>query len=510
MHRKEENKDNVVEKKRERHPVLYAFSVVILVIIVVTFIGFGSPGRGRQRGGGARLEFGTYRGRPIEYYADNYFAERVIAVNDQLRSQSKGQENVEAIAYQVWRTAFDQTVVHEAFLLEADSAGAWVSEDRVNEALIKSGPWSYGGVFNEERYRATSNADKYAYRKLFREQLMDEQVQRDLLANARFSQKEIDFFKGLISKQRKFSFVRYPFTSFPDEELKAYGEKNVDKFRRIKLSQILIKSKETEAKEIRRKLEDRSSSFEELARAHSKDSYAEKGGEAGWRYFYDLESEFENKEPLEAVMSLAEGALSPVLKNRFGWVIYRCDSPTLRPDLGDAETLKVVRAYMMRYEKGLVEDYFVKKADGFRQRTRDIGFTGAALALAMKTYQTDYFPLNYQNLYFLAPVRSLSQDVDLSSASGSEDFFLKAFRLTPAEVSEPVLLDDQVVVLKLDDVREPPAEQLAMAERYFAYFAEQSLQGDLQTALLKPEYLKDDFQNTFYTHVYRSQTQQQQ
>ena len=165
---------------------------------------------------------------------------------------------------------------------------------------------------------------------------------------------------------------------------------------------------------------------------------------------------------------------------------------------------------MMRYEKGLVEDYFVKKADGFRQRTRDIGFTGAALALAMKTYQTDYFPLNYQNLYFLAPVRSLSQDVDISSASGNEDFFLKAFRLAPSEVSEPVLLDDQVVVLKLDDVREPPAEQLAMAERYFAYFAEQSLQGDLQTALLKPEYLKDDFQNTFYTHVYRSQTQQQQ
>jgi len=209
-------------------------------------------------------------------------------------------------------------------------------------------------------------------------------------------------------------------------------------------------------------------------------------------------------------MSLAEGALSPVLKSRFGWVIYRCDSPTLRPDLSDADTLKVVRSYMMRYEKGQVEDYFMKKAEGFRQRTRDVGFTGAALSSNQKTYQTDYFPLNYQNLYFLAPVRSLTPEVDLSSASGNEDFFLKAFRLAPGEVSAPVLLDDQVVVLKLDDMREAPAEQLAMTDRYFSYFAEQALQGDLQAALLKPEYLKDDFQNIFYTQIFRPQTQQQQ
>jgi peptidyl-prolyl cis-trans isomerase D len=488
--------------------------VVILVVIVVTFIGFGSPGsRFRPGGGGTKIDFGSYRGLPIQYYPNNYFAERVNAVSEQLRSQaqSQGQENTETLAYQVWRTAFDQTVIHEAFLWLANTAGAWVSEDRVTEALIKSGPWTYGGAFNEDRYRATSNADKYAYRKLFREELLDAQVQQDLLSNPRFSQKEIGFFKGMISSQRKFSFVSFPLSSFPDSELKAYAEKNLDKFRRIKLSQILIKSSESEAQAIRSKLEDRSASFEEMARAHSKDSYAEKGGEAGWRYFYDLESEFDNKAPLESVMSLPEGAISPVLKSRFGWVIYRVDSPALRPDLNDPDTLKVVRDYMMRYEKGQVEDYFVKKADGFKQRTGDVGFVGAALALGLKTYQTDYFPLNYQNYYFLAPVRSTSQDVNLSSAANNEDFFLKAFSLGPGQVSGPVLLDDQVVVLKLDEVRQAPSEQLDMTDRYYSYFAEQALQGDLQAALLKPEYLKDNFQQVFFSQIYRpQQTKQQQ
>ena len=503
MRRKDEDKENVVEKRRERHPVLYALSVAILVVIVVTFI--GTPAARGGRGGGQRIEFGSYKGKPVEYYSSNFFAERVAAVNEQLRGSNQQPEDLEAVAYQVWRTAFDQTVVHMAFLAEAAGAGAWVSDDRLDEVLIQSGPWSQGGVFNEERYRATSNADKYAYRKLFREQLLDEQVQRDLLGDIQYSQKEVDFFKSMVSAQRKFSFVSFAFRDFPDAEVKAYGEKNPDRFRRIKLSQILIKTSENEAREIRRKLEDRSASFEELARAHSKDAYAEKGGDAGWRYFYDLENDFEQKEPLEAVMGLAEGALSDVLHSRYGWVIYRCDSPALRPDLSDGETMQMVRGYMMRYEKGQVEDYMIKRAEDFRLRTRDLGFLGAALAQNLKAQATEYFPLNYQGVYFLAPVRAAGQEVDISSAAANEEFFLKAFRLAPGAVSEPVLLEDQVIVLRLEDVREAPKEQLDLSAEYFSYFARQALEADLQAGLLKPEFLKDNFHDTFYTSIFTAQ-----
>jgi peptidyl-prolyl cis-trans isomerase D len=500
MRRKDESQGNVVERKRERHPLIYGFSVLILVIIVVTFIG-APAGRNRFGGGGGKVVLGSYKGRPIEYYPGNYFSERVSVLDDQNR-QSGQKEDIEVLRYQVWRTAFDQTVAHTAILLAAEASGAWVSGDRVDKTLIASGPWTSGGVFNEDRYRATPNAEKYTYRKLFREQLLDEQFQRDQFLNQHFSKKEGEFFKAMVGEQRKFSFVSFPFTGYPDGELAAYGEKNKDKFRRIKLSQILIKSSESEAREIRKKLEDRTASFEELARAHSKDAYAEKGGDAGWRHFYDLAADFEAKEPLEGVMALEEGALSPVLRNRFGWVIYRCDSPALLPDFNTPETLQVVRDYAMRYEKGMVEDYFLKKAEAFVARTRDVGFLGASISQSLDTFETEYFPLNFQGFYLLAPVRAKGDKVNLSSAGYNEDFFKKAFTLAPGAVSAPVLLDDQVVVLRLDEARKPPQNELDLMDRFYSYFAQQALQSDLQNILLKPEYIKDDFNQVFYTNIF--------
>lgn len=498
MHRKEENKENVVEKKRTQHPVIYALSVVILVVIVVTFV-FTGTGRG-MRGGGSKIEFGRYRGKPVEYYANSYFDQQVNDINSRLGKSAD--EDIEAKRYYVFRYAFDQTVAHVAYLAEAERSGAWVSEDRVDQALIRSGPWTYGGVFNEERYRAASNPDKYAYRKLFREQLLAEQFQRDVALDPRISSQEVEFFKAMAGPQRRFSLVSYPFGDYPDAEVKAYGEKNIDRFRRIKLSQILIKSSENEAREIRRKLDDRSASFEDLARAHSKDSYADKGGDAGWRYAYDLESDFEDKTPLEDVLALPEGALSPVLKSRFGWLIYRCDSPALRPDLNDAETLKVVRTYVGRYEKGQVEDYFLKQAEAFRQRAKEVGFVGAALSLNVKTHQTEFFPLTYQGLF--GPVQAVGGDPDLSSATNSEEFFLKTFRLAPGELSEALLLEDRVVVLKLDELRETPQEQLDQIALALPQFVQSTRQADVQEALLKPEYIQDDFQKT-YSSIFGTQ-----
>jgi len=61
-------------------------------------------------------------------------------------------------------------------------------------------------------------------------------------------------------------------------------------------------------------------------------------------------------------------------------------------------------------------------------------------------------------------------------------------------------------VLKLDEVQEAPKEQLDLTEEYYSYYARQALEADLQAALLKPEHLKDNFHETFYTHIFAPQT----
>jgi hypothetical protein len=308
----------------------------------------------------------------------------------------------------------------------------------------------------------------------------------------------------MMDEQRRFTFVSFPFDDFPEEQVRQFGEENRQLFRRIKLSRILIKAGEREATEVRRKLEERTSSFEEMARAQSKDVYAEMGGDMGWRYFYDLEGDFESTEPVDTIFSLEEGSLSPVLESRFGWVIYRADSPSLELDVSDSESLTTVRDYIMRYEKGMVEDFALEQAESFRRRVDEVSFTGATLERSYNTSLTDYFPLNYQEIFFLAPVRSMTPNLDLSSASYNEAFFLQAFRLSIGEVSAPILLDDQVVVLRLEDVRQPPQQQLDLLEDYYTFYAGQTLEADLQNILLDPKYLEDNFNETFYKYIFTS------
>ena len=371
--RHQQRDDNIAEKKRQSHPFLYAFSVVLLVVIVVTFI--GGPAISRA-GGGGRIIFGYYKKTPIEYYPDNYFSQRKDAIADQLR-QNGEQEDLAVQAYQVWRTAFDQTVLHTAILTEAEASGMWISEDRVNEALIKQGPYTIDGQFSVERYNATSSSRRLAFKKLYREQLIHQQYLEDLFQGLRESPQEGQFLGRMVDEQRRFSLVSFPFSDYPDDQINKYAEENRERFRRIKLSRILIKSSEREATEIRNKLVDRTGSFEDLAREHSTDIYADKGGDMGWRYYYDLEADFDDSQPVETIFQLQESEISPVLESRFGWVIYRCDTPALQPDFNVEETRQVVRDYLMRYEKGIVEDYTLSVAEGFRERVDDIGFLGA-------------------------------------------------------------------------------------------------------------------------------------
>ncbi|MBN2551935.1 MAG: peptidyl-prolyl cis-trans isomerase [Spirochaetales bacterium] len=500
--RKHKQRDeNAVQKKRQMHPFLYAFSVVLLIVIAVTFI--GGPAISGSVGGG-RIVFGYYKDTPIEFFPDNYFSQRKDLIADQLR-QTGEEEDLAAQAYQVWRTAFDQTVLHTAILTEAQSSGLWISEDRVNDTLIKQGPYTIDGTFSEERYNATPSVQRLAYKKLYREQLIHEQVLEDIFQGLRESPMEQQFVGQMVREQRRFSLVTFPFGNYPEQQVQSYAEENQERFRRIKLSRILIKSSEREAKEIRNKLVDRTGSFEELARAHSADVYAEKGGDMGWRYFYDLEADFEDSDAVETIFQLEETEISPVLESRFGWVIFRCDTPALEPDFDVQETRQVVRDYIMRYEKGLVEDYTLEIADSFRERVEDVGFLGATLEEDYTTGLTDYFPLNYQSFYFLSPVRSPLEQINLSSAAYSEEFFLQAFSLAPGEVSSPIVLDDQVVVLRLDDVREAPERELDLLDEFAAYYAQQSMEQDLQNVLLDPDYIQDDFDATFYEYVFPRQ-----
>jgi len=104
-----------------------------------------------------------------------------------------------------------------------------------------------------------------------------------------------------------------------DADLKAFYDKNIDKFKtgeQIRASHILVKT-EPEAKEIEKQLK-AGGNFEDLAKKHSIDGAAAKGGDLGWFGKGSMLPDFE-----KVAFSLKEGATSGIVQTKFGYHIVK-------------------------------------------------------------------------------------------------------------------------------------------------------------------------------------------
>ncbi len=501
--KKGETVSDAIEKRHESHPLLYGFSIIVLVVIVVTFVlaGPGGPmGRGGGVGPGGSIVFGTYEGHDVAFYPGGYFAQQRDRLAAQVR-QTTGQ-NPEGMAQAVWYQAFQQTALHVALLVMGEKAGLQVSENAVDKALISfPGYLDENGKFSEEKYNKASGQEKAATRRLYRDNLITSQIASDVLTGVKTGSAESSFIAAMVKPERSFDFVSFPFSGFPPQEVRKFGEANQSKFRKIKVSRILIKSSEQEAAQIRQKIVQKTSTFEELAKTYSKDAYADKGGDMGWRYAYDLQADFENKDTANQIFSLKPGDISEVLKGTYGWMIYRCDAEPMNPDFSNPAVLDDVKAYLTKYEKGKIEDYFNNRATQLAKRAAEVGFERAAAEAGLKVTKTDFFPINLQNVFSFAPVQAIPDSATPQNAIYNDDFFYQAFSLARDKASAPVVLDDQVLVLKLLAERQMPDTTVNLLGGWIDYMAGQSAQVDLTTSLMAPGKLKDNFEEVFSQYM---------
>ena len=499
-----------MEKSHQSHPLLYGFSVVVLVVVVVTFVlaGPGGPlSRGGAGGNGGSIVFGSYDGHEISYYPGSYFAQQRDQIANQLKTT--GNQDQSAMIQAVWYQAFLSTAEHVAILSRADSAGVAVSDDAVDKALLNYPAYlDENGKFSETRYNAAASSDKATTRKLMHENLVSNVFISDVAAGLKQGTREADFIKAMAKPERSFSFVAFPFASFPTEEVRKFGEANKSRFVKVKVSRILVKSGESQAGQIRKKILDKTSTFDELAKTYSKDVYADKGGDMGWRYAYDLEADFEAKDSAQKVLALKNGELSDVLKGTFGWMIYRCDSEAVDADFTSASVQDDVRKYITTYEKGKIEDYFNERAGQLSRRAAVAGLDAAAREMQLTVGTTQAFPVNLSNVFSFAPMKAIPDSATPKNAQFSEDFFFRAFSLGKDQVSAPVVLDDQVLVLKLKSEEQLPDSTVNLLGSWVSYAASQTLQTDLGAALMTPEKLKDDFADAFSQYIMPSSAKQ--
>ena len=487
-----EKMTNEQEKKNSRHPVLYIFSVLLLIVIAVTFVG-APVVSDAVKGSSGSISFGKYGKEDIEFSQNGYFAQQRELLGQQIKPDGNS-SNWKWDMYRVWRGAFERTVVHVGILSEVAADKTYVSAEQLNKLIIEHGPYQNNGEFDVEAYQNTPSYKREEFRRDFKENLLKEYYISDYLYGQKTASAEKEYTYGLMKNQRSFHLVFFPLDRIPDADLVAYAQQNPKNFKRIGLSKITLGS-ESDAKKVLKMVQADPESFAETAKAQSTDVFADNGGVMGTTYSYELKSEFSDAD-LDKILALAQGAVSDIIKSGNDYVIYRCTAAATDPDLASADTIRAIKNYVNRYERGFVEDKAMSVADTFVKNAQTDGIYAAASNAGVSVYTTEPFCINYGAINYFSQVRVQQGELDLSGAMYSKDFFIQAFSIKGEEYSKPIILNSGVAVLQLaeESTRDDIDEAVKL---YGSQIDGQIAESDIINYFLTSDKLKDNFHQTF-------------
>ncbi|TVQ24780.1 MAG: hypothetical protein EA383_10310 [Spirochaetaceae bacterium] len=476
-------------------PGLYVFSVIILVIIVVSFI--GGPLLGQFASPGEYPVFGRYRGEAIEFAPGSFFQQALRDADQQMATQFGGDRQSLQYQYQVYRQAFERTILHMAVLMESRRGGMSVSRNRVTEQLAMLPRFLEDGRFSSAALDRTPQTEILSLRQTIEEQLIYDEFLRDVLQGFVYSTEEARFFADQARLERRFDVARFGFDAFPAENVRSFADTNADLFRTVEVSSITIGVDQTALEEIRRQYVDEEASFEELAREFSLDRYAQDGGRRGSLYSYELEQLILSQSDVEALFSADTGDVSGIIDTQDGLAVFRVDRAGEPADLSDDDVIADLRAYIEQFERAVIEDFFFDEAERLVALTRDgLSFEEAAQTVAARVQETNFFPLNFGSLPFL-PQLELAGGGRLPGAMSDEGFLRTAFSLQQDEVSDPILLNDDLVVLRLVEQRELDSVDLDEIGEFMPFYFQQLQAGSFERMLLDPAHIEDNFNQTF-------------
>lgn len=482
--------------KSPRNTLLYIGSVVILVLVVVTFVGVPAVGSFGQ--GSGSLVFGRYNGEDIAYRPGNFFARQYEIVAQSLRDSS-GDLDLELQLRIAWRQAFNRTVLRTALLQQADRSQVRVTEERVDELIAMDPRFQQNGRFDRTAYRNMGNQERFSLRGFHRESEVFDLFVGDVLTGSVASSGEAQFVAGMAGPERSFDIVRFPFDSFPEQQVLAYAEENAELFTEFNLSIVTLGTRD-EASRIRSRALEPGNPFGELARTYSRDLYADQSGEIGRLYGYELQQELLDPQDLRHVATLAVGELSEPLETTSGWSFFRAESEPVPFDSTQDEMIREARSYMQMFEQGRIQDFVRREAQEFARGGAGTDLPTAAAGQNRTVHQTPFFPINYGNLQLFTRV-NVPGIPDLQDAAYRDTFFITAFSLDPGEISEPVMLRQSAVVLSLRDEREADEDTMAYLQEYYDSIRGQLQSDEVESTYVNEDRLEDNFVRVFNRYV---------
>ena len=488
------------QKKGSRRPTgrstwLYVGTVVVLVIIVFAFI--GAPAIAPTIAP-ARPVFGRYGNQDIAYAPGNFFARQYEAVAQSL--QASGNEiGLELQLRLAWREAFNRTVLHTAVLQVAEESGVRVSQQRIDGLIAQDPRFQVNGRFDAAAYRNVDNQTLLSMRDFYREVAIFEDLVNDVLTGGRTSDAERDFVAAMAGPERSFEVVRFPFSEFPDPQVRLFANENPELFTTLDLAVITLANEE-EAQQIRSQALEPGNPMGDLARTYSRDLYADQDGQIGEIFGYELRQELVAPEDLTTLLNLREGDLSEVVETTGGWSFYSALSAPQPLDPEAEGALDDVREYMEIFEQGRIQDYVRAEAERFAATASTEGLGQVASAEGRDIVSTPFFPINYGNLQLFGQLQS-AELPDLADAAFREDFLETAFSLAENDVSEPIVLRQSVIVMRMREERGAREQSVGFIRDFYDSLMRQFSEDEIEGAFVDQERLEDNFAQAFNRYV---------
>ncbi|MDR2630364.1 MAG: SurA N-terminal domain-containing protein [Spirochaetaceae bacterium] len=493
----EKSVQNEFIRRFKSNPFIFIGTIVILIIVIVAFVLVPALVPATE-GANVDLTFGFYDKIPISYVRGNYLAQ-VQASYAQYMQGSINESNALSISSRIWRSAFEETVIHIGILQEMKKAGFVLPPELVDKQVRTLPEFQENGRFSLSRYRQLDKSAQLSLWKEVQDSLITQRYLSDV--SLRQSSKEASFISAMASKERSFALVSFPLSSYPVEEITAFAQENPDLFKTVHLSKITINSNERELREVLRSVEQGDMSFEEAARTHSQDNFAESGGDTGVKMAYELTEEIPDESERETVLTLVRGDVSPIVKVPSGWAFYRAEENSSPADLNDQDTVEKIRTYLTGFRRGIMDDWLIAQAEQFIAQAEETGFDSAADALGLAKQNFGPVAINYGNF---ALFKSLASDTvsELGAAVSNENFWRIAFSTPLQSPSTPFMLGNNALVLfPLEENTLEEAEIESIASSYTSYWLNNNTDQSIRNRFIQSEKLEDNFWTTYFRYL---------
>jgi|GEM_PF-5957088 len=441
-----------LEFKKEKKDFRHYFIYFIFVIIIVTFV-FAPATKSQQN----IASLGSYEGIDITAEKDGIFLnslqESYYKLYTEWGAYAKGflDNNPEFL----YRNAYNLTLRKLALISLGKKNNISATQNEIDRSMSQNSEFiDQDGNFNQRTYKNTSQSKKLKIRNTTSLNIVYAKVYNDLIGLTSLSKSEKEFFINMNSELRQISFVAFDKKDYPEDFIKDYFKLNQDLFKKVTLSTITISDKNT-ALEVLKKLKEDKADFKEIARANSTDEFKEEGGSRGELISYNL-LDFINKESLIKLLKNKNNYISDLIEDKDSkFMIIKLDSDPADLSLDSTDDFSQIKEYYLENEKSTVELYLKKSAQDFANKADKKNFVDLASEYKKIVYTTDFFPLNYGSVEILDSIEVKKEEgkeeLSISEANNTEDFFKQIFSITKGQVSDSIILNDKVIVALVID-----------------------------------------------------------